>query len=121
MKRFVLPTLIGILVSLAIACFIENGPLFMLASIVCTAGISLTVWLPLWWLVGRLILFIAGKREQTRPKEAIPVGQEQKTLINYVAKEVAKGVKSREEIIHLLHQHGWNDNEIQHAFRTIVS
>jgi hypothetical protein len=123
MNNYVLPVLVGIGISLAISCLFDGGPMFLLASIVCTAGISLVIWLPLWWFVGTVILYFVGmgKFNSSQADVVKDLERAKKSLVNYIAREEFRGVKSRAEINDLLRQNGWSDAEIQQAYRAVNS
>ncbi len=61
---FVLRLIVGFCICTAVTCVmtggIEQGFYLLLISIVCTAGVGLGVWIPMWWVSGWLTLLCVG-------------------------------------------------------------
>lgn len=88
-------------------------------SIVCTAGISLIIWIPLFWAVGWLTFEIYGLiskliGQRTAPQEVAEIDSQQVSLIKYIEKCNRQGW-SETQIISRLRAHGWSDEEIIEA------
>ena len=49
---------IGMVVTVSLAALVDGGLSFVAIAIICTAGIGLVGWIPLWWAVGRIILAV---------------------------------------------------------------
>lgn len=110
------------------------GSLFAL-SIICTAGVSLIIWLPLGYLVGaitfavtRFFLRLVGiqtdskKAEDKQPakqKQPAP-GRDQMALANYIQKARQKGLTDAQITQNLLSS-GWTDASIAIALTTVQS
>jgi hypothetical protein len=111
-----------------IAGSIENAWLILSMSVVCTAGISLVIWIPLWWFVGWVIIKIfesltgrtvggeaTGDAVYSTPTgQSVPVSSDQKSLIDYIEKASRNGL-SETQITSRLKAQGWKDEEIQQA------
>jgi hypothetical protein len=108
-------------------------------SIVCTAGIGLILWLPIWYWVGyavvgplRFTLSAAGinipglkKREpapQDQSTKSAPgrptLTRDQLALINYIKKAQTKGL-TKEQIYTKLQSNGWTAGSIVQAFQRV--
>ncbi len=110
--------------------------LLTLFSIICTAGLSLIILLPIWYAVGyiaiiplRLILMTAGininlpgskkseaTQQEQQPKSAL--SKDQVALINYIKKALTKGL-SKEQISVTLKSNGWPRDSITSAFQMV--
>jgi hypothetical protein len=51
-------TVIGMLVTIIAGLINPDLGMFVLATIVCTAGISLVAWIPIWMLIGMILYYI---------------------------------------------------------------
>jgi hypothetical protein len=130
--RKTLAVLLGLpitFISLALlAGGIENAWIILWTSVVCTAGISLLIWVPLWWFVGWIIIkifesltgrTIAGgvDAEATHivsTGQTVPISSDQKSLIDYIEKASRQGL-SETQISSRLKAQGWGEDEIQQA------
>ena len=106
------------------------------ASIICTLGISLILWIPLWYVVGYGVLLtlrftlplfgmdISGIFDRNKAKSASDISQpaqatlsrDQQALLNYIKKARAKGLRD-EEISQNLARNGWQVNSVRAAFQ----
>lgn len=105
--RKILATIVGFLILLA-AFYICGGLQFFIMSIVCTAGVSLVVWIPCAFVIGVLIFVWLGIEEKT------PLSKEQRALRDYVSRAKNSGLSS-EEIKKALKDKGWSEDEITAA------
>lgn len=124
MKRFFASLAIGMPVTflglIMITGGVEEAGQLLLFSIVCTAGIGLVVWLPLWWVVGWATLALiglfkehpVGKEEATR--ESFLLNQAMVALSEYMRLAAADGI-SDDEIVAHLRSTGWSEAEILKA------
>ena len=108
----------------------------MALSIICTLGISLIIWIPLWYILGyltfavlRFILSFFGvdlaesmginkKKNSSHPKEEeeLPaLNRDQQALLSYIQKAQAKGLNSI-QISSNLQNNGWSSDSITWAF-----
>jgi len=93
-------------------------------SIICTAGVSLVIWIPLSYGVGSLIVSIyesVSKSKKTGgdgPKSSM--NNEQKALTGYIHQSRSKGV-SDDNIFSLLKNNGWAENAIHEAFGLVAT
>lgn len=102
-------------------------------SIICTAGISLILWLPLWYGVGYVTILLVrfglhlvgldflGNLFNKKPAADAPAGPptltaEQTALVNYIKKARHKGLTD-EQISGNLKTNGWSSNAISDAFQ----
>ncbi len=111
--------------------FFDFGVAFgiLIFSIICTLGISLVLWVPIWWLVGYIPIVIfrrlRGTQNATEPNEeeagsTVSLSNDQRALLNYVRKAVSKGL-SKESIVQNLQTNGWAIENINWAINTIKS
>jgi hypothetical protein len=103
-------------------------------SIICTAGISLIIWIPVWYILGylafavlRFILSFFGvdlaeslglhkKKNKPAPQAEQPtLSRDQQALLNYIKKAQAKGL-SNAQISSNLQNNGWSRDSITWAF-----
>ncbi len=114
-------TLVGMGLTLGVASFFDGGLGFILISIICTAFISLVVWIPLWWIVGFVFLSIIGSftKSSAKPEPKPPVNPDRYVLTRYLSQELARGKWSREQIDQRLRSNGWSDSAIQQAHRAV--
>jgi hypothetical protein len=111
----------------------------LLFSIICTAGISLILWLPLWYGVGYLtvalfrLLVRAFGGQTSSPAappqqplaQAAPAGEQgqalsrdQIAITTYIKKARAKGL-NRESISKALQANGWKVESINQGFQLV--
>lgn len=109
-------------------------------SIICTAGISLILWVPIWYAVGygvlialRVILPLFGmdisgvfERKKVKPasddsQPARPkLSRDELALVNYIKKARAKGLNDQ-QISQNLAGNGWKANSVTTAFAMVES
>jgi hypothetical protein len=105
-------------------------------SIICTLGISLILWLPVWYVMGYVIMLIPRRlleargidiRDRLAPKKGGPAGEEQpglsrdqQALIDYIKKAQTKGL-SNDQISQNLGKNGWTTASITAAFQLVGS
>jgi|GEM_PF-1426396 len=108
-------------------------------SIICTLGISLILWIPLWYGVGYGVLIalrfllplfgmdISGLFERKKAKSASgdksnpaqpALSRDQQALLNYIKKARTKGLND-EQISRNLKINGWKANSISAAFQMV--
>jgi hypothetical protein len=132
---------IGIVVTIIFLTIIMAGDFstaltLLFFSIICTAGISLILWLPLWYGVGylgaalfRLLLRAIEGQSSTPPQQspapAAPTGEpgqglsrDQVAVFNYIKKAKAKGL-NREFISKALQANGWTAESINQGFQLV--
>lgn len=96
----------------------------VLGSIVCTLGVSLVIWIPIWWIAGTLTLSLVPRvadilernRSATIPLPVIPrqASPTQLAIANYIKKAENSGLSER-AIINRLIANGWTEAEIERA------
>lgn len=95
---------------------------FFVLSIICTAGMSLVIWLPLLYLAGWATLEIGtaimkglGGKVAEKPVSKRPLlSRDEVALTRYIRQAEARGM-SRDEITLGLRRSGWSDEMIQKA------
>lgn len=131
-----------VLVFLILALFIgslSDTFSLILLSVICTAGISLILWLPIWYGTGylclslvRLVLKAFGVSlpgASTTPRQPVTpattsgdqaqgLSRDQTAVINYIQKAKAKGL-NREFITKALLANGWRHDNINAAFQWV--
>ncbi|MFK0733198.1 MAG: hypothetical protein HEQ35_24695 [Gloeotrichia echinulata IR180] len=109
---------------------IENAGMIVSASIVCTLGISLLIWIPLCWVVGWTVFEICSLlfgeermrrafRIATADADQTPINlpinnTELLSLVDYIKKCQRQGW-SDTQIYSRLKARGWEDEEIEQA------
>lgn len=110
------------------------------ASVICTLGISLTIWLPACYLAGyllilafRLVSKLFGQPSNETPGNSLQalshkldavlaqepeLSNDQKALVDYIQKATAKGL-SQEQIRHNLNNNGWATDSINWALNFV--
>lgn len=109
-------------VVMAIACnsVVAAGGI-LIASIICTLGISLLMWIPIWWLLGAIVLDCIdwagsiGSTPNTQRLGPQPATRDEIALTGYIRRSRRAGV-SDAQITHRLREQGWTQAEITAAF-----
>ncbi len=120
--------MIATFVGLAIGFFdLANAAAFMILSIVCTAGISLVVWIPIWWVVGRFIQWVVASLSSSKdscdkgPAESQPsrrLQDHEKAISTFIQK--ARAAKLCEaDIGNRLLAAGWTAEEVDRGRKMI--
>src|SRR5688572_29883472 len=82
------------------------------ASIICTAGLGLIVWLPACWIAGIVVVTIISQiMHREKPDD---------DLVTYIREASARGL-SQQEIERKLQSQGWSDEIIQRARHRVDS
>ena len=132
--------LIGFLVSLVLAALfgtytgltddytsvpdgIFSSMMFIVGSIICTAGIGLVGWIPIWWGLGALALALwEGTRpSETKSENPLRLDHGQQLVVDFIQKQRARGALSRNEINNRLREMGWSDATIEQSNQTVDS
>lgn len=97
-------------------------PSILAASVICTLGIGLIVWVPLFWLVGFVVLAIAELFgfSRSRVQATLPVQRDIRAITGYIHQSRVQGA-SDTQIATRLREKGWTDDEISRAFQTFNS
>jgi len=107
---------------------------FAAISIICTAGITLVIWLPALWLLGTVVMKIFGlffgRKSQQLPTNTSsqPIGNGSLTpssnnelaIIGYIVSSRNSGVANDTVIRSNLKSGGWSDVDIDNAFKKCV-
>lgn len=136
MSRFIGRVGVGMLVSFPITCIVaggvQNGLGLLLTSIVCTAGIGLVAWIPLWWMVGgvtlrALALFsnVNVEAKPDSPSTSVPDRRElqasaNRALTAFIKQATDTGMEV-DEMTRRLQLNGWEAAEIQRAYQSVIS
>ena len=128
MSRFLARVAAGVpLTFLGLVVFLgglQEAAGFLLMSIVCTAGISLVVLLPAFWVVGFLTLELVrlfgkrGREDTEAPAKRAPVDRQVTAVVAYMRKALAYGI-DREEIARRLAGNGWTEAMIQKGWESL--
>lgn len=119
-------TLIGFATIVVVLSLFTAGaaiPMILL-SIICTAGVSLVLWIPLSYGVGSLVVSIyesVSKSKKTNgegPKSSLT--NDQKALTDYIHQSRSKGVND-DNIFSMLKNNGWAENAIHEAFGLVAT
>lgn len=131
MRRFI-QLVLGIPITFISLALISGGfqPALQIIqiSIICTAGISLVVWIPLCWFVGwvaiKMIENASGRtlipydsmeiRSDALRQQNISLTPQNISLIDYIEKGIKQGW-SESQITSRLRAQGWEDEEIAEA------
>lgn len=95
-----------------------SAGLFFMLSIICTAGISLVVWLPVLWIAGKmthwLFVLITGREEARETLRDLrpQLGSDWTSMERYLKKVDSQG-GSREAAKATLQRAGWKEDEIE--------
>lgn len=122
MKFLFTRTLVGIPTSYIVLipfAGVKDAGTFIVASIVCTAGMSLVVWFPAWFVLGWIVLAIAkaaGLIGSGQKPTGIRRQQDRdlKAVIEYLGKAEASGMTD-ERITGELESAGWSVTLIDQA------
>ena len=100
-------------------------------SVICTLGISLVFWIPLFWIIGYFVLEVfglfnrsfgnrddAGERGTGDRSVARSVQTDTQAIVRYINQSRGYGV-SDQQIATRLRSKGWLDSEINHAFQQV--
>lgn len=95
-------------------------PLLVISgSIVCTLGVALIVWVPIFWLTGKMVLAglellgFAREMQGTRPPE-----RDLAAIVHYIHRCRSKGAND-DQITMRLREQGWTYTEINRAFQLL--
>ncbi len=120
-RNIFLAPFIGLCITLLIAACIDGCLWFVAGSIICTAGISLIVWFPVWWFMGSIVLGIIDLFRETPEQPRPSVDRDHLMLTRYITQALAAGRWSREQIDEHLRQNGWTDQAIERAHRATAA
>ncbi len=105
---------------------VENAGATFFISVICTAGIGLVFWIPLWWFVGWMTLELIGifmnkryGKEEAAAKHR-PLSRDEVELTEYIRHAEARGMGD-DEIDRLLRRQGFNEYFIQKARQRLNS
>lgn len=125
-------TLIGfVAIFLVLTLFTGSSAiLLVLASIICTAGIGLVVWIPLSYGVGSLIVAIyqsitsnnrpSGNIEGSAGSPIVNLTNDQKAIIDYIKLARGRGFKDDDTFTNLK-VNGWSEQIIRECFARVES
>ncbi len=119
---------LGLPVSFVVLSFAIGGPVnaaaFIFITVVCTAGSSLALWIPMWWGIGlflcKVVLLLRGPDlagEMRKSAGSPSWNREELALTNYVRLARVSGM-DQVEIKRRLRETGWPDAKIDGALST---
>jgi hypothetical protein len=109
---FVVVFLILTLIGLFNGMMLMGGVTIVGVSIICTLGVSLVLWVPLWWLTGWIVLTLWPGQNKEPAIASIPPNL--RPLITYLQQARSRGY-SDDQIQRRLHQEGWDESDITTA------
>lgn len=125
---------VGFLATLLAGLIFQDLLPFMAATIICTLGIGLVFWIPVWWLVGFLLtvplkLIVlklqsdeeAARQQAAKAKKNKLIADAETQLVDYIRRKMASGGDKRDALIKQLKGVGWNDAEIANAFQRVAA
>lgn len=122
--RFLWRALAGIPLSILfmwpIAGGLQDAVTLIVLSIVCTAGIGLVIWIPIWWFIGwtafTLTGLATGKTEtgSDQPPAIPKISREHQAIINFMEIAYRTGTP-KEQIVSQLQDAGWPAHLIEEA------
>lgn len=103
-----------------------------LLSIICTLGIGLVVWIPLWYVTGYAVIIVVNlllgvfgyslgsliSRRIRKTPHNQSLSRDQLALTNYIQKARQKGLDDA-QILSNLKQNGWNSQSVTAVFQLI--
>ncbi len=108
----------------------SSAILLVLASIICTAGVGLVVWIPLSYVVGSIVVGIAQgvqnlssnskNMENLASAQVVKVTNNQKAIIDYIKLARRRGFQDN-NIFANLRTNGWAEDAINEAFRLVAT
>jgi hypothetical protein len=119
---------VGMTIIIVIAVISNQLPALM-ASLVCTMGISLVVYVPVSIIIGKLYFHLLDKFLDEEPadkvigdnKEVIPITNNvQKAIVDYIEQARLSGMNDGQIGDSLKSQGGWSDDEIIEAFKSVL-
>ena len=128
-KLFTFPNIaIGlVLEALLMTLLVGNGPpgmepwglyIFFL-SIICTAGVSLVMWVPLAAGLGFIVTGLFREKKLKVPQRPNLAARRREVLRQYIEQADRRGME-RDNTISLLGKNGWKEPEIESALATIA-
>jgi hypothetical protein len=113
--KFTIDTLIGAAVLVVVmSIFLTPVPAMSVIyySVVCTAGISLVIWIPLATGIGRMARYIFSRGDETlKPSMPSVSANRRRAIETYVANAVFKGM-SLDKVASQLDALGWSRQEV---------
>lgn len=124
-------TLIGFaVIFLVLLLFIgPAAPVLVAASIICTAGVGLVVWIPLSYGVGLLVVAIFQSLfnhdrpsivESSSGTQIVNLNNDQRAIINYILLARGRGFKDDDTFTNLK-VNGWSEQMIRECFARVES
>lgn len=98
----------------------------ILVSVVCTGGIGLALWIPLWWAVGIMsywvleALQVIKSKNLTEISEKVKISKEELALNNYIYSARQQRLTDL-QIKNLLLSKGWKENDINSALSSNIN
>ena len=102
----------------------EQGPLIVGLTIICTAGVSLVIWIPLAWVLGKITMSLLKPFYIDRRPEAPHIAsteEKSQTVLNSYLQRVLDSGQDVEEAVILLMSNGWEENTIRDAISAMTT
>lgn len=96
----------------------EQGPYIIALTVICTAGVSLVIWIPLAAVLGWIVTSLFADKKLEAPHIASTEEKSQVVLVSYLQRVLDSGIDI-EEAVNLLKSNGWKENNIRDALLTI--
>jgi hypothetical protein len=96
-----------------------GGLVVFFASIICTAGVSLVIWVPLAAGLGFMVTSLFREKKLEIPQRPNLAARRREVLRQYIEQAFLRGMK-RDNAISLLRKNGWKESEIERALATIA-
>jgi hypothetical protein len=113
--KFTIDTLVGAAILVVLmSIFLTPGPAMSVIyySVVCTAGISLVIWIPLATGIGRMARYIFSRGDETlKPSMTSVSANRHQAIETYIRDATCKGTPI-EQIVQQLRALGWSQQEI---------
>lgn len=120
-------------VTIFIILTLFTGPsaiILVAASIICTAGVGLVIWIPLSFVVGSVVIAIfqsihsaslqSGNAEKSTGPKLVVLTNEQKAIIDYIKLARVRGFKDDDTYTNLKIK-GWTEQVIRECFARVES
>lgn len=109
-------TYLGLLITLGW----QNAFMVIVFSVICTLGVSLVFWLPLFWLIGYLTFAVVALFRNTSDETSSFAIAQTRSLQSYIQRSLQAGT-DEVQIRRRLQEQGWSDRDIAQAWVDVMS
>lgn len=110
----------GAIALFIILSFVAGGPVgawtLVMASVICTGGVGLVVWIPLAWGSGMVVKLLLRLVRSGASASHSSEDRRRTALVPYVHRAMLNGIP-RERVERMLGRHGWTAAEVGEAWR----